>query len=87
VCVRACAVSTQVMMPNISFLGHLLGLLVGVCQTSGLLRPLMPSNGGWKKKKMMMMMVMMMMMMIMGHESEVHRKTLLLCNLKPDPLR
>lgn len=33
------------MMPAISFLGHLSGILVGMLQVSGLLSPILPSQG------------------------------------------
>jgi hypothetical protein len=35
----------QIMMPSISFLGHLSGLLVGVLQCYGVLNWLLPSAG------------------------------------------
>lgn len=40
-----CVECTQVFLPNVSFLGHLSGILVGLMHVKGLTKPLLPSQG------------------------------------------
>jgi membrane associated rhomboid family serine protease len=39
----------QVLLPNVSLLGHLAGILVGLCHSAGLLAPLLPSAAALRR--------------------------------------